>query len=63
MKKTYLGDSVYAEFDGEFIWLTTENGSPGDPSNRIGIDQSVYNCLLIYAARVWNMSRSGKVES
>ena len=40
-EKTYLGDSVYAEFDGHGIVLTTENGLPTDPSNRIVIDQNV----------------------
>jgi hypothetical protein len=24
-RKTYLGDGVYARFDGDHIWLTTEN--------------------------------------
>ena len=33
--KEYLGDSVYADFDGYGVTLTTENGRPGDPSNTI----------------------------
>lgn len=45
MKKTYLGDSVYAEFDGWAIVLTTENGYPDDPRNRIVLEDSVYHAL------------------
>ena len=26
MKKVYLGDAVYAAFDGEYLILTTEDG-------------------------------------
>lgn len=47
--KTYLGDSVYADFDGYHIILTTENGLPTDPSNRIAIEPSVLQSLNIYA--------------
>lgn len=48
MNKTYLGDSVYAEFDGFSIVLTTENGLPSDPSNRIVLDDSVIQALNNY---------------
>ena len=47
-KKTYLGDSVYAEFDGFGIWLTTENGLPGDPSNRIFLESEVLHALELF---------------
>jgi len=40
-KKVYLGDSVYAEYDGEGVWLTTNNGWPDDPRNKIYIDPDV----------------------
>ena len=33
-KKTYLGDSVYAEFDGFHLILTTENGCPEPQATR-----------------------------
>lgn len=41
MEKVYLGDSVYAECDGYAITLTTENGLPTDPSNRIVLEPEV----------------------
>ena len=47
-QKVYLGDSVYASFDGYSIWLTTENGLPTDPSNRICLEPSVYQSLVDY---------------
>ena len=48
--KQYIGDSVYAEFDGYGIILTTENGLPFDPSNRIIIEPEVLNALFRYAS-------------
>jgi hypothetical protein len=46
--KAYLGDSVYAQFDGYHIVLTTENGYPHDPSNTIALDPIVFNNLKDY---------------
>lgn len=45
--KLYLGDSVYAEIDerGRII-LTTENGYPDDPRNRIVLEPEVFDALL-----------------
>lgn len=44
MSKTYIGDSVYCEFDGFQIRLTTENGY--GPSNEIFLEDQVVNALL-----------------
>ena len=46
--KQYLGDSVYCEFDGCEIILTTENGLPDDPSNQIVLDLGIYQSLLLF---------------
>ncbi len=46
--KRYIGDSVYASFDGYHIWLATENQLPGDPSNEIALDPSVFESLIKY---------------
>lgn len=46
--KRYLGDSVYASFDGWYIWLTTENGYPDDPRNKIALEPEVYQALINY---------------
>lgn len=45
--KTYLGDSVYATFDGR-ITLTTENGMASDPSNTIVLEPEVYAALVAW---------------
>lgn len=50
-KKVYLGDSVYAAFDGYHIVLTTENGM--GPSNVICIEPDVYKTLVGYAKTIW----------
>lgn len=49
--KTYLGDSVYAKFDGYHIVLTTENGY--GPSNTIAVEPQVYWALRRYAQQIW----------
>ena len=45
IKKRYLGDSVYASYNGISIRLTTENGD-GPPSNEIYIESFVFEALL-----------------
>jgi len=50
-KKVYIGDSVYAEiqpaaFLGFELVLTTENGYPDDPRNRIVLGPSEWSCLF-----------------
>jgi len=50
-RKTYLGDSVYADYDGQFIILTTENGGTR-PSNTILLEASVFEALLYFDRKV-----------
>lgn len=50
--KDYIGDSVYVQTDGYHIILTTENGYPDDPRNRIALEPAVYNALLEWVERV-----------
>ena len=54
MNEVYLGDSVYAEYDGYQIILTTRNGLPGDPSNIIYLEPGVYNSLIDFVKRINN---------
>jgi len=46
---TYLGDGVYASFDGYHIWLKTGGGK--DP--QIALEPSVYFSLRRYAQSIW----------
>ena len=50
-EKTYLGDAVYASFDGYQIWLETSNGY--ETTNRIALEPSVMQALAEYAHRVF----------
>ena len=43
MKKTYLGDGVYVDFDGYALVLTTENGIQA--TNTIILEPEVYHAL------------------
>ena len=47
--KDYLGDSVYAEFDGYGITLTTDNGH--GPSNTIYLEPNILEALNRFKAR------------
>lgn len=44
--KQYLGDSVYVDYDGCMLVLTTENGF--GPSNIIYLEPGVLNSLVEY---------------
>ena len=57
MFRVYIGDSVYVGYDGYHIILTTENGYPDDPRNRIALEPAVYNAL-----QVWVKSNLEKPE-
>ena len=46
MRKVYLGDAVYAEFDGHGIKLTTEDGYRA--TNTIVLEPEVYDALVKY---------------
>ncbi len=61
--KQYLGDSVYADWDGYHVVLTTENGLPNDPSNTICLDSQVLLALanFVEATTVGEKNGSGTV--
>lgn len=47
---SYLGDAVYASFDGYHIWLhLNDHRSPG----LIALEPAVYAALRDYAKRIW----------
>jgi hypothetical protein len=46
MKKLYLGDSVYASFDGYQITLYTDNGD--GPENEVILEPPVVEALLLF---------------
>jgi hypothetical protein len=53
MEKVYLGDSVYAELDpnSDGIVLTTDNGYPDDPRNKIVLEPQVLDALRNFVMR------------
>ena len=44
----YLGDGVYAMFDGYHIWLRTGSHEEADATNAIALEPSVFEALLDY---------------
>jgi hypothetical protein len=48
----YLGDGVYASFDGYHIWLTTGSHEESDATSKIALEPSVFAALLRYQAAV-----------
>ena len=55
-KKIYLGDSVYAEFDGYGVTLTTENGD--GPSNTIYVEPQIMAALDRFWKREIELSKA-----
>lgn len=52
--KVYLGDAVYAEFDGHGIVLTTEDGISA--TNTIVLEPEVWNGLVRYVAHLKSLT-------
>jgi len=48
----YMGDSVYSQFDGWSLYLTTNNGYDDDPRNMIHLEPAVFARLLTYVERL-----------
>jgi len=47
MKEAYIGDGVYAQFDGYHIWLYTSNGI--EQSDKIALEPEVLANLNNFA--------------
>ena len=59
--KKYLGDSVYADvLDDYYVVLTTENGLPNEPSNRILLEPQVVAAFARYLAKVRKQQAESK---
>ncbi len=56
--KDYLGDAVYADFDGHHIVLTVEDGERA--YERISLDPDVYAALVRYASRFIVLNKERK---
>ncbi len=56
-KHEYLGDGVYASFDGYHVWLRT--GSH-DAEPAIALEPAVFMSLARYYERVWKGSDDGR---
>jgi hypothetical protein len=48
-KETYIGDGVYASYDGYYIWLRAPR-EQGD--HEIGLERPVLEALIRYAKRI-----------
>jgi len=55
----YLGDAVYASFDGYHIWLTTGDGN----DQRIALEPSVFRELVNYEARLRNTLAAQRISA
>lgn len=55
----YLGDAVYAAFDGYYIWLRTGSHRDHEATNRIALEPSVFNALVAYASKVMKKAEAG----
>ena len=55
----YLGDGVYASFDGSQIWLDLRGQ---DTTTRIALDQRTFQALLGYAAKISELTGHQEYE-
>lgn len=44
--KQYIGDSVYVDLEDGMVKLTTENGFPDDPRNKIYLESGTLNSFM-----------------
>ena len=56
-KKEYLGDGVYAKYDGMGVWLTAENGY--GVVNQIYIEDTIFYELKRYWERMYEGKEPG----
>jgi hypothetical protein len=50
--ETYIGDGVYASFDGYQIWLRTTRDGIHD--ERIALEPQTFNALIRFADEHWS---------
>jgi len=58
--KVYLGDSVYVDNINGMLCLTTENGFPDDPRNKIYLEPEVFEALIEYVVAMRREMLKGK---
>ena len=52
-KDVYLGDGVYASYDGFQIWLAVNHHE----NKQVAIEPKVMESLLAYAEKVWGRTK------
>jgi len=57
--EVYLGDAVYASFDGWQIWLRTGDGG----NQRIALEPAVFAALVEYRKRLYEEINHAKEKS
>lgn len=57
----YLGDGVYASYDGWHIWLRT--GSHDSEENKIALEPSVYAALVRYHDSLASRAARGETDA
>ena len=60
VRKSYLGDSVYATREDYGITLTTENGH--GPTNTIFLEPEVYQALMAFVKECTELDRAATGE-
>ena len=59
-EREYLGDGVYASFDGYHIWLRTGAHEGPHVTNKIALEPAVFAALVEYERQVWDTQRKAK---
>lgn len=56
----YMGDGVYASFDGERVWLDLR---AQDSTTRIALEPETFESLCRYASRAWEPEPEVETEA
>jgi hypothetical protein len=49
----YLGDGVYAKFDGYHVWLLTGSHEASEADNKVALEPAVFRALAKFHADAW----------
>lgn len=61
-KYSYLGDGVYAYFDGYAIWLRTGHHEESQCDNQICLEPDVLHSLNLFNQRVWEKTKNIRLD-